>query len=174
MAALPTKFVGAKLSFPQGKSETLWRECLTVAEFKTLVERIDEPPWRGKYLHKFPKKGFFACKGCKSPLFSSKAKFDGGVGWASFQMCYENSLVSDCTVYENDREVSQSLCKSCGIYVGKIYVGEFRTVSNERHCVNSLSIVYINDRPPDTQEVTLIYVAETKEDDKEKLDKETE
>jgi peptide-methionine (R)-S-oxide reductase len=175
MAALsPGKFTAVKRSFPGGKSESLWRDCLTAAEFKTLIERVDEPPWRGKYLHKFPRKGYFACKGCEKPLFASKAKFDGGAGWASFQMCYENSLLNAETQYENDKEVALSVCQNCGIYVGKVYVGEFRTVSNERHCVNSLSIVHVDDRPPDITEVTLIYVPETKEDDKDKLDKETE
>lgn len=160
--------------FPGGKSEKLWRECLTPAEFKTLVSKIDEPPWKGKYLHKFPRRGFFACKGCKKPLFARTAKFDGGAGWASFQKCYEYSLRIDSVIYDNDTEVALSVCAHCGIYTGKVHVGEFRTETNERHAVNSLSIIHVDDSPPDLEEVTLVYVPETKEDDKEKLDKETE
>ena len=71
--------------FPRGKSNELWRQELTHKEYLCLIEKNSEVPWKGKYLHKFPKRGYFACRGCKAPLYSTKAKFDAGLGWASFQ-----------------------------------------------------------------------------------------
>ena len=130
-------------SFPGGKSRNGWSRELTTLEMKTLVDKQDEPPWKGKYLHKFPRRGFFGCRGCKKPLYSTSSKFDGGAGWASFQSCYENSLVIDSVSFESDVEVSLVVCSNCGAYIGKVHVGEYRTVTNERHAVNSLSIISI-------------------------------
>jgi peptide-methionine (R)-S-oxide reductase len=161
-------------SFPGGKSRNGWSQELTTLEMNTLVDKKDEPPWKGKYLHKFPRRGFFGCRGCKKPLYSTSSKFDGGAGWASFQSCYENSLVIDSVSFESDVEVSLVVCSNCGAYIGKVHVGEYRTVTNERHAVNSLSIVHTSERPPSLLEVTVVYVPESKNEEDNGLDKEAE
>ena len=41
--------------FPSGKSNELWRQELTPKEYLCLIEKNNEVPWKGKYLHKFRK-----------------------------------------------------------------------------------------------------------------------
>ena len=148
--------------FPGGKSLETWKQELTGAEYKCLIEKQYERPWKGKYLHKFPKRGYFACRGCKNPIYSVKSKFDGGVGWSSFQNCYKNRLCTDEIEYDaEETAVTLVRCIHCGIFIGKIYVGEHRTVTNERHSVNSLSIIHIKEELEEKlEECTLIYMPE--------------
>lgn len=163
--AATTRSPPAARKFPSGKSSESWKQELNNKEYKCLIDKTYEPPWKGKYLHKFPKRGYFACRGCKKPLFSTQSKFDGGVGWCSFQKCFKNSLCTDEIEYDAEETVvTLARCIHCGIFVGKVYVGEYRTVSNERHSVNSLSIVHVKeDLDEPLEECTLIYVPEVDE-----------
>jgi len=39
-------------------------------------------------------------------------------------------------------------CNKCGAHLGHVFEGERFTSTNERHCVNSVSIVYVASPPP--------------------------
>lgn len=45
------------------------------------------------------------------------------------------------------------MCSQCGGHLGHVFNGERLTDTNERHCVNSLSVVY-KDTDINTEEIT--------------------
>jgi len=104
-----------------------------------LEKKSTEPPFSGEY-DDFYKAGTFICRRCNFPLFSSKSKFDAHCGWPAFDSEFPNSLIRKV---DSDGERTEILCANCGGHLGHVFVGEFLTKNNTRHCVNSLSIKFI-------------------------------
>lgn len=44
------------------------------------------------------------------------------------------------------------MCAKCGGHLGHVFEGEHMTATNERHCVNSVSVKYIKEKGPETKE----------------------
>ena len=68
-------------------------KCNTLNEFeKNVIERKGtERAFSGEYCnHK--EEGTYTCKKCNTPLFSSKAKFDSGTGWPSFDDAFKGAV----------------------------------------------------------------------------------
>ena len=89
----------------------------------------------------YPKagEGYFACRGCEKPLYSAEAKFKSGCGWPAFDKCYKGSV--ETTVDEtHGMQRIEITCAGCGGHLGHVFVGEGMTQTNERHCVNSVSV----------------------------------
>lgn len=84
------------------------------------------------------KEGHFVCRGCKTPLYSAKAKFDSGCGWPAFDKCYKGSINTHVDSSMGMRRV-EITCATCGGHLGHVFEGERMTDTNERHCVNSVS-----------------------------------
>ena len=61
--------------FPNAKPETEWKKELTGTEYRMLRQQGTEAPGRGEYHTFFPQEGFFGCRACKFPLYSSTSKF---------------------------------------------------------------------------------------------------
>lgn len=112
---------------------------LTPAEKNIIEGKETEAPFTGKY-DDFYEDGIFICKKCDAPLFSSKAKFDAGCGWPSFDEEYPNSLKR---LTDPDGERTEIQCANCGAHLGHEFKGEHLTKKDTRHCVNSLSIKFI-------------------------------
>lgn len=60
-----------------------WGKNLTPDQYKVLRMCGTERPFSGKY-NDFWEEGTYACAGCGTPLFASKAKYEHGTGWPSF------------------------------------------------------------------------------------------
>ena len=58
-------------------SEEQWKKKLTRDEYNVLRLKRTERRNVG-FTNKYPKTGYFACKGCMNPLYSFTAKFDSG------------------------------------------------------------------------------------------------
>lgn len=114
---------------------------LTPQEEEIIIDKGTEAPFSGEY-DDFYEDGTFICRRCNVPLFSSKAKFDAGCGWPSFDEEYHNSLTR---LLDPDRIRTEIQCVNCGAHLGHEFVGENLTAKNTRHCVNSLSIRFIPD-----------------------------
>ncbi|HMS22973.1 MAG TPA: methionine-R-sulfoxide reductase [Candidatus Levybacteria bacterium] len=112
---------------------------LTPEERHIIRERGTEAPFSGEY-DNFYKDGTFICRQCNSPLFSSKAKFDAGCGWPSFDENYPKAVKR---IPDSDGTRTEIQCATCNAHLGHVFEGERLTDKNTRHCVNSLSIRFI-------------------------------
>ena len=82
----------------------------------------------------------FCCAACHIPLYEAKTKFDSGCGWPAF---YDGVGDNVQEVPDADGMRIEIVCKNCGGHLGHVFKGEgFRTPTNARHCVNSVSVKY--------------------------------
>lgn len=112
---------------------------LTPEEIRIIKGKGTEMPFSGEY-DDFYKPGIFICRQCNNPLFSSQAKFDAECGWPAFDDNYPNAVKR---VPDRDGRRTEIQCAHCGGHLGHVFEGEHFTVTNTRHCVNSLSIRFI-------------------------------
>ena len=116
-------------------------EQLNDHERRVMVEKGTERPFSGFYIDHF-KDGIYLCKACNNPLFNSNAKFKSNCGWPSFDDEIKNAIVreSDYSLGMSRIEIS---CSNCKGHLGHVFNGEKLTKKNTRHCVNSLSIKFV-------------------------------
>lgn len=120
-------------------TEEEWLEALTPDEYRVLRQKGTERAFSGEY-NDFKDDGMFHCRGCDAPLYDSATKFASGCGWPSFY----DDLPGTVRRHE-DRSLGMTrveiLCANCDGHLGHVFKGEgFGTPTDERHCVNSLSI----------------------------------
>jgi peptide-methionine (R)-S-oxide reductase len=137
-----------KMSFPDERSPDEWRAVLNKEQFRILREKGTEPPGSGKYDKHYPKDGVYTCAGCDTPLYKATHKFSSGCGWPA----YFDSIPGAVTRHE-DRTLGMSrteiVCSNCGGHLGHVFKGEgFDTPTDERHCVNSVSLNFSPDDKP--------------------------
>ena len=89
--------------------------------------------------------------GCGHPLYSASAKFGSGCGWPAFDKCYSGSVktIEDNTFGMKRIEI---LCSNCDGHLGHVFEGEGFTPTNERHCVNSVSIKFVKGQVPENKD----------------------
>jgi peptide-methionine (R)-S-oxide reductase len=130
-----------------GKSEAEWQAQLTAAEFHVLRNKGTEPRGTGEYDGFYPAKGHFVCRGCRAPLFLAAAKFSSGCGWPAFERCVAGAVAAHAD-HSGGRRRIEITCARCDGHLGHVFHGERLTAADERHCVNSLSIRYVDEPPP--------------------------
>ncbi|MES1916082.1 MAG: Peptide methionine sulfoxide reductase B5 [Cercozoa sp. M6MM] len=122
-------------------TEAEWRAKLTPEQFKVLRQKGTERPGSGEYNKHYPEHGTYACAGCGTPLFRASHKFDSGCGWPAFFDCIPGKVARHP---DADGFRVEIVCASCGGHLGHVFQGEgFRTPTNERHCVNSVSLKFV-------------------------------
>lgn len=112
---------------------------LTAEEERVIVHKGTERPFSGEY-EDFYRDGIYICRRCNSPLFTSRAKFDAGCGWPSFDDSFPNAVKRSRDPDGRRIEIS---CANCGGHLGHEFLGEGFTEKNTRECVNSLSIRFV-------------------------------
>ncbi len=110
------------------KNEEEWKKNLTPEQYKVLREKGTEAPFTGKYVHE-EKDGTYTCVACGNPLFSSKAKFDSGTGWPSFDEALPGSV----------KFSMDDLCARCGAHLGHVF-DDGPTKTGKRFCLNSVCL----------------------------------
>uniref|UniRef100_A0A2N9IUC4 MsrB domain-containing protein n=1 Tax=Fagus sylvatica TaxID=28930 RepID=A0A2N9IUC4_FAGSY len=93
----------------------------------------------GEY-DKFFEEGVYNCAGCGTPLYKSTTKFNSGCGWPAFFEGFPGAITR---TPDPDGRRTEITCTACGGHLGHVFKGEgFKTPTDERHCVNSVSIKF--------------------------------
>eukprot|EP01018_Ginkgo_biloba_P026658 Gb_11290 [translate_table: standard] len=145
VVGLPNKRIGVALASSESKSmevkksEEEWRAILSPEQFRILRQKGTEFPGTGEY-NKFYEDGLYKCAGCGTPLYKSTTKFDSGCGWPAF---FEGLPGAINRTPDPDGRRIEITCAACGGHLGHVFKGEgFPTPTDERHCVNSVSIKF--------------------------------
>lgn len=112
---------------------------LTNEEAFVILNKGTERPFTGEY-DNFYDQGMYICRQCNAKLFQSEYKFDAGCGWPAFDREIEGSVRQ---LPDPDGFRIEITCSNCDGHLGHVFLGEGFTETNARHCVNSLSIKFL-------------------------------
>ncbi|KAJ1643964.1 Peptide methionine sulfoxide reductase B2, chloroplastic [Coemansia asiatica] len=126
------------------KSDDEWRAILSPEQFRILRQKGTEHPGTGEYIDK-KDPGVYNCGACSAPLYKSSTKFDSHCGWPAFF-----DAIPGAVARIEDRSHgmlrTEIVCSKCGSHLGHVFKGEgYRTPTDERHCVNSISLKFASE-----------------------------
>lgn len=131
-----------KKAAPSKTTKKMEYNKLTKEEEAVIVHKGTEWAGTGKY-DKFFEKGTYVCKRCNAPLYTSDSKFDAHCGWPAFDDEIKGAVKR---VPDADGQRVEIVCKNCDAHLGHVFVGEGLTAKNTRHCVNSISMVFVPEK----------------------------
>ncbi|KJD33050.1 peptide methionine sulfoxide reductase [Tamlana nanhaiensis] len=128
-------------SFEITKTEAQWKAQLTDMEFYVLrqagTERAFSSPFNSN-----KKEGTYVCKGCDTPLFKSKHKYNSGSGWPSFDREIKGNVA-----FSTDRDLgyirTEEHCATCGGHLGHVFSDGPRNTTGKRHCINGVALKFV-------------------------------
>lgn len=126
-------------NFTTGYNIFMQLNKLTDEEKRVMIGKGTELPFTGEYINN-KATGVYVCKQCNAPLYNSKDKFETTCGWPSFDQEIEGAVKRTT---DADGVRTEITCAQCGGHLGHVFEGEMLTDKNTRHCVNSVSLKFI-------------------------------
>ena len=134
---------------------------LNYEEKRVILQKGTEQPFTGEHEDNWDK-GTFLCRRCNAPLYRSGDKFNARCGWPSFDDAIKGAVKR---TPDGDGRRTEITCNNCGGHLGHVFLNEGMTPKNTRHCVNSVSMSFVeagDELPPLIAEKAA--VAESKEE----------
>jgi peptide-methionine (R)-S-oxide reductase len=136
----------AKMSYPDQRGDEEWRAVLSPEQFRVIRQKGTEPAFTGEYDKHYPSTGVYNCAACDTPIYKADTKFQSGCGWPAYF-----DAIPGAVTRHVDRafgiERTEIVCSHCGGHLGHVFKGEgFPTPTDERHCVNSVSLKFEADK----------------------------
>lgn len=127
------------------KSDEQWRAELSPEEYRVLREAGTEAPFIGEYTDT-ETNGIYACRACGAELFRSDSKFHSGCGWPSFFTPLAAETVTEIKDMSHGMVRTEIRCAACDSHLGHVFEGEgYKTPTDLRYCINSISMTLIED-----------------------------
>ncbi|EGD83731.1 methionine-R-sulfoxide reductase [Trichophyton rubrum D6] len=132
-------------NYPEKRTDAEWRAVLSPEQFRILRQKGTERAFTGEYDKHMPESGVYQCAGCSAPLYKASHKFKSGCGWPAYFDCIPGAVkrLEDRSFGISRTEI---VCSNCGGHLGHVFKGEgYGTPTDERHCVNSISLKFNED-----------------------------
>ncbi len=124
----------------RAKTDAEWQQILSPEQYRILRRHGTEPAFSSP-LERADDRGTYHCAGCKSPLFSSTAKYHSGSGWPSFYQCFDHAVATamDFRLILPRTEVH---CACCNGHLGHLFK-DGPEPTGLRYCVNGVSLTFV-------------------------------
>lgn len=115
---------------------------LTPLARRIICDKETEYPHTGAY-NSIKAEGTYLCRRCGLALFRAHSQFASGCGWPAFDGEIPHSVKK---IPDADNRRTEILCARCNAHLGHVFFDEKFTPNNVRHCVNSASIDFVEDK----------------------------
>lgn len=127
------------------RSKEEWQALLPRVVYSVLFEESTECSGTSP-LNQEKRAGTFVCAACRSPLFSSAAKYESGTGWPSFFEVLPDRIQTK-TDYKLGVPRVEYHCARCGGHQGHRFE-DGPAPTGQRFCNNGLALIFVPEGEP--------------------------